>query len=426
MPYAAGTSEPNMRFLHSADIHLDSPMRGLARFEGAPAEQLRGATRRAFERLVELAIDKEVAFVVLAGDLYDGDRDDFNTAIFLQRQLRALCDAGIPAVIALGNHDAASEITKRLRLPDRVHLLPHDHPDTVVLEDAGVALHGQSYATRAVVDDLSLGYPSPVPDLLNVGVLHTSLDGRPGHDRYAPCTLDGLVARGYAYWALGHVHRREELERDGVWAVFPGNLQGRDVGESGPKGATLVTYEDEAVTSLEHRDLAPVRWDRLALDVSGAPSPDEAIGAVVAGLEALQAATDAELHAVRVILEAGPALAQAWLREPDRYEAQLRADATGDRETLWLERVELRANAGAVDGLATDTVDAVRTTIAELRSDATGRAELSAVLAPLRARLGAELAKVIDLGEPELGDAGVDQLLDDVEALILARLGGGP
>jgi len=194
-----------VKFLHAADIHLDSPLRGLERYEGAPVGEIRGATRRAFERLVDLAIEEEVAFVLLAGDLYDGDWKDYNTGLFFVSQMNRLREADIRAFVIAGNHDAASQITRVLRPPDNVKVFSTKRPETAVLEDLGVALHGQGFASVAVTEDLSAGYPAAVPHLFNIGLLHTSLDGREGHAAYAPCSVDGLRSRGYQFWALGHV-----------------------------------------------------------------------------------------------------------------------------------------------------------------------------------------------------------------------------
>ena len=416
-----------MRFLHSADVHLDSPMRGLARYEGAPVDRLRGATRRAFERLVEVAIAERVAFVVIAGDLYDGDRDDYQTAMFLQRQLRTLREADVPVVIAYGNHDAANEITRRLRLPEGTHVLPHDEVGSVPLEGADAVVHGRSYPTRAVYEDLSVAYPAPVAGALNVGVLHTAVDGRPGHDPYAPCTLEGLARRGYGYWALGHVHRREHHRRDGVHLVFPGNLQGRDVGETGPKGASLVGYDDGQVRSVTHLDLAPVRWARLEPDLRGVSGVDEAIERAVVALDRLQAGGDAELHAVRVVLHVEASVHHEWLRHPERFEAQLRADAAGSDERLWLERVELRPTDREREAVPGEALAAVSDAVAALRSgaDAEGRAGIARLLAGLRARFGPELGEAISLGAELLDEASLDDLLEEAEALLLAELGEG-
>ena len=225
----------DFRFLHAADIHLDSPMRGLEADPDAPIKLVREASRAAFRNLIDTAINERVAFVLIAGDLYDGDWQDWRTGLFFVEQVSRLAAAGIPLIMVAGNHDAASVITRHLRLPEHVTLFPHDRGGRLLLEEYGVAVHGQSFATRAVTEDLSRNYPDPVPDLFNIGLLHTSLTGRPGHENYAPTTVDVLIAKGYDYWALGHVHAREIIHED-PWIVFPGNLQGRQVRESGPQG----------------------------------------------------------------------------------------------------------------------------------------------------------------------------------------------
>ncbi|MCB1796433.1 MAG: DNA repair exonuclease, partial [Candidatus Competibacteraceae bacterium] len=106
-----------MRFLHAADLHLDSPLRGLDRYEGAPVDEVRGATRRAFENLIAVARRERVDLVVIAGDLYDGDWPDYNTGLFFIKGVAQLAEEGIPVAIVRGNHDAASRLTKALRLP---------------------------------------------------------------------------------------------------------------------------------------------------------------------------------------------------------------------------------------------------------------------------------------------------------------------
>ncbi|HEX6862914.1 MAG TPA: DNA repair exonuclease, partial [Thermoanaerobaculia bacterium] len=189
------------KFLHAADVHLDSPLKGLERYEGAPADEIRGATRRAFDNLVDLAIEEEAAFLLLAGDLYDGDWKDYNTGLFFVSRMRRLEEAGIPVFLISGNHDAASQITRVLRPPGNVKVLATKRPETILLDGLEVAIHGQGFASQSVSEDLAAAYPDAVPQLFNVGLLHTSLDGRPGHASYAPCTLPGLRSKGYQYWA---------------------------------------------------------------------------------------------------------------------------------------------------------------------------------------------------------------------------------
>jgi DNA repair protein SbcD/Mre11 len=176
-----------MKALHAADIHLDSPLRGLSMYEDAPTAELRSATRRAFDGLVDLAIEDEVGLVLLAGDVFDGDWPHYATGAHFVRQMLRLQEAGIAVVAIAGNHDAESKLTKSLRLPGNVTMLSTRRPQTWTNEELGVAVHGQGYATPAVLEDLCRAYPAPVPGLINIGLLHTSADGRPGHERYAPC-----------------------------------------------------------------------------------------------------------------------------------------------------------------------------------------------------------------------------------------------
>lgn len=412
-----------LKILHCADVHLDSPLRGLSTTGDAPVGELRGATRNTFVNLVDLALAEDVAAVVIAGDLYDSDRDDFNTAIFLHKQYARLVESGIPIVVVHGNHDAASEITRRLRPPPGVHVLSHDRPETMALEDAGLAFHGQSYATRAVVANLSATYPDPFPGLANVGVLHTALDGRPGHDPYAPCTAAGLAAHGYAYWALGHVHRREVIDIDGVPVVFPGNVQGRHAREVGPKGATLVTFEGDRVVALEHRDLDVVRWLRVAVDVAGADTVDEVCARVTDEVRAATG-TEEKLCAVRVVLGGATPVADRLVAGLDSWETQVRADLAGASGKLWLEKVDLRTiRPGQAAASSGEAVAAVQAALARLAGDPGALAALARILDPLRTKLGAETTAFREIGVTELTAAGVEVLLGDVGALLMAELG---
>ena len=224
----------SFRFIHTADIHLDSPLKGLAGQEGSSADRIRTATREAFENLVGLALQEEVAFVIIAGDLYDGDWRDYQTGLFFVGQVGRLAAAGIPVFLLYGNHDAESQITRRLVLPENVKTFSARNPETFELEDLGVALHGQSFRQRDISDNLVPAYPEPIAGKFNIGVLHTGLGGMGGHANYAPCTLDDLVNKGYDYWALGHVHQATVLhERPHV--VFPAISRGATFARLAPR-----------------------------------------------------------------------------------------------------------------------------------------------------------------------------------------------
>ncbi|MCL4428164.1 MAG: DNA repair exonuclease [Deltaproteobacteria bacterium] len=248
-----------IKFIHAADIHLDSPLRGLENYEGAPVEEIRGATRKALVNLIDLALEEKVSFVIISGDMYDGDWKDYNTGLFLLRQLSKLTSNGMNVFIVKGNHDAESKITKDLKLPQGIKIFSSKQPETVSLESKGIAIHGQSFATPAVKEDLASNYPPAVKDMFNIGVLHTSVNGREGHENYAPCSIDTLKSKNYNYWALGHIHKKEILSEN-PWIVFPGNIQGRHIKETGFKGCMIVSIEEDSNVSVEFRNLYSLVW----------------------------------------------------------------------------------------------------------------------------------------------------------------------
>jgi len=329
------------RFLHAADIHLDSPLRGLSYKDQAPAEVLREASRKAFRALVERAIDEEVAFVLLAGDLLDGDWKDARTPIFLAQQIGRLERESIPVLAVLGNHDAGTQLARVAALPRNLHLFGSAHAETRTVEGAGepVVVHGQSYSRRKVTENLSLGYPARVPGAFNIGLLHTSLTGREGHETYAPCTPEDLATRGYDYWALGHVHAREVVSED-PWIVFPGCLQGRHPRETGPRSCTLVTVEHGQVAAVEAIELDAVRWEHIEVRLGSAEGEAEILETVRAAMAATLDQADGRPVALRVSLLGWPQGGRALLADPRALADQVRvlAAEVGD-DALWIERV---------------------------------------------------------------------------------------
>jgi DNA repair exonuclease SbcCD nuclease subunit len=326
-------------FLHAADLHLDSPLRGLERYAEAPVDAVRGATRRAFENLIQRARELRVAFVVLAGDVFDGDLRDFNSALWFAARLRELTTAGIRVYVLAGNHDADCKMTREIEWPSGVHAFATTAPETIVDEPTGTVLHGQGFAKAATTANLASGYPMATAGAFNVGVLHTALDGREGHDPYAPCAKDTLISKGYDYWALGHVHRREEIARD-PWIVFPGNLQARHARETGEKGATLVRVENGRITSVAHESFDVVRFARLRVDVSAAKRVAECVDGVGKALAQAKNDADGRLLAARVELMGATAAHGDLLGRRDTFLTECRdlANALGD---VWIEKLEM-------------------------------------------------------------------------------------
>ena len=337
----------SFRFLHAADLHIDSPLRGLE--AEAPAERIRTATRAAYVNLVELALRERVAFLVIAGDLFDGEWQDWRTGQFFAQETTRLTREGIRVVAIRGNHDAHSVISHRLALPDGARVLRADAPESVRLSEHDVCIHGQSFATREVTGNLATDYPRPMAGQFNIGLLHTAASGRPGHASYAPCSVEQLAAHDYHYGALGHIHTREVLWRD-PWIVFPGNTQGRHVNEPGAKGATLVTVRDGRVADAVHCDLDVVRWETVVVDIAGVADEEAMLSLVRARLAMALAAAPGRLLAARLVLQGACAAHPGLVRDLGATRDKLLAEAAGCAGTgeLWLESVRVRTS-GSLD-----------------------------------------------------------------------------
>lgn len=329
-----------IRFLHAADIHLDSPLKGLEAHDGAPVAEARGATRRALDNLIDLAVEERVDFLLIAGDLYDGDWKDYNTGLFFASRMGRLARAGVRVFLASGNHDAASQITRYLPLPENVTLLGTKRPQSIRLDDLGVVIHGQSYSTRTVSENLAAGFPPAVAGSVNIGLLHSSLSGRPGHEPYAPCTVDDLLAKGYDYWALGHVHQREIVAED-PWVVFPGNLQGRHIREEGAKGATLVTIVDGRVADVAPHELDVLRWAVCPVDLSACETVESVYEAVRLGLLRERDRAAGRTLAVRLVLTGACPVHHRLLEQSARWSQEFRGIAAGQGD-IWLEKVQFQ------------------------------------------------------------------------------------
>ena len=414
-----------MRFIHASDLHIDSPLRGLDRYDGAPVERLRTATRSALERLVDKAISERVDFVIFAGDIYDRDWQDFHTGLFFREQMVRLGRANIRVFIVQGNHDAQGVISKQLALPTNVTIFSSRSAQTVRIDELAVSIHGRSFPERAVDEDLVPSYPAPIPGFFNVGMLHTSLTGRVGHDTYAPTDLPTLIAKGYDYWALGHVHAREVVcEQPRI--VFPGNLQGRHANETGAKGCELVTVEAGRIDA-EFVALDVVRWSQVSLSLNGVDRLEGLSGVFRDVMEPLLIGATDRLHAVRVTLTGSTILHRIEANQPGTLAAAMHAAAQDVSEAeIWIEQVKLELSTPLDRVQAALRQDAVGELVRLVDSIAGDPAEL---MRRAQADLGDLLGSIpqeVAVGDvPRLEDVEeLRRLLMDAEATVLARLVG--
>ncbi|MDD7969844.1 metallophosphoesterase family protein [Roseinatronobacter alkalisoli] len=400
------------RFIHTADLHLDSPLRSLALRDPDLAGLIAGATRTALRNIIDLCLSEQVDALLISGDLYDGSQTSMKTARFLSAELARLNDAGIRAFIIRGNHDAESRITRELTLPPCVHLF-EGRPGVEMIDKGPlrIALHGLSFREPKAPESLLPKYRPPVADAINIGLMHTSLNGAPGHDPYAPCALSDLQASGFAYWALGHIHKRM-VHEGAACVVMPGIPQGRDIGEADGGTVTLVTVDDDGTLHLAERCVALASFCPVRVDVTGLDQWHDLLGAIRTGLEQTQRRAP---HLVaRLRLTGATPLAQRLLRDRDLALAEAQELARGLGQT-WVEKLVLDlGNKTSVSGelaqLAALIDDEFRQSDSFLAALDDMRATLQAALPP----------------EPALR-AGFDQLdpavIDEGLAQVLARLG---
>ncbi|ACB93819.1 metallophosphoesterase family protein [Beijerinckia indica] len=404
-------------FLHAADLHLGSPLIGLAAKDEDIARQFAAASRQAFSDLVAYAIEQHIAFVVIAGDIYDGEWKDSSIGLFFNRELSRLHRAGIEVVILKGNHDAASVVTKTITLPESVYVFPTNKASTFRLDDYRVALHGRSFPNREVNENYVEAYPEPVAGWFNIGVLHTSCDGRPPHARYAPCSLDDMRRHGYDYWALGHVHAHEIL-CDEPKIVFAGNLQGRSIRECGPKGAVRVDVEDQAIKTVTHIPFDQARFGKLTLDLGSVEEEADLLRLVETNLAPFVNEAGKRLLALRVECIGETSLHRALKADAQRLSDEVQAAAHRVSENVWLEKLAIATREPAsMTGMTAPSDLDLAGLFAACEKDPVLREDVEQLIKDVSRKLPRGCS---DQGETLMAE--IDALIEDARASTLGRV----
>ena len=419
------------RFVHAADLHLDSPLRSLALRDPALAELVGNATRRAFIAIVRLCLDEQVNALLLSGDLYDGEQTSMKTARFLADQIDLLHQAGIQVFIIRGNHDALSKITKELAFPDSVTIFGGRPSSIPIKRERGaqaVMIHGISFAQPHAPESLLGKFKPPVEGAVNIGLLHTSLGGAAGHDPYAPCDEAELHRMGFRYWALGHVHGRSAVEGEAT-IVMPGMPQGRDIGEAGAKSVTLATVHADGSITLEERHTSIAQFERVEVDLAAVEDWRDLASVVGTALGQTRDAVISEHLVARLRLTGTTPLAWRLRRDMDLLRTEIVRQAEGIGRT-WIDKVEVECQPQQVIPIATaaDPSEELRRLMAEVAEDDAYRAEIAAIADDLRGQLPQECRSIVG-NSPEafskiLADAARDGI-DEVLARLKVGAGAG-
>ena len=344
-------------FVHAADIHLDRSLPAL--LDGRTTHPFALSPRLAFTRLIDYVIESDAAFLVLAGDVYDGAWKDVSTGLFFHQQIGRLRPRGVPVYLLHGNHDAESAMPKTLVQPDNIHLFSARSPQSFEFEPLHIHLHGQSFAQADTRENLASAYPQPVTGCVNIGVLHTALAGSPPHSPYAPCTVEQLRGHGYDYWALGHVHQYKVLATD-PYIVFPGNLQALHIRELGARGAVSVPIEDGHLGTPEFVPLDVLRFHLLDLEVPAAVQTLAAlVGEVRKAIESACDGADGRHLAMRVVLRLDAATQPSLCRSKTMLRDEMAGVFAQFEDQVTLDGTEFHVRPPTVATAPGDAHDAI-------------------------------------------------------------------
>jgi DNA repair exonuclease SbcCD nuclease subunit len=390
--------------------------------DAALADLISTATRQAFARIIDLCLDEQVDALVLAGDLYDGSQTSMKTARFLSDQIGRLHEAGIRVFIIRGNHDALSKITSELVFPDSVKVY-RGHAEAIPVHrsasETPVHVHGLSFAQPHAPESLLPKYRPAMEGVINIGILHTSLGGAPGHDRYSPCSVADLKATGFNYWALGHIHTRSvDIGPGGCTIVMPGIPQGRDIGEAGAKSVTIVTINEDGSVTTEERFTGIAQFERISIDVSGVADWSD----VVRGLAEARRAVTAEQLIARIRLTGQTPLSWQIRRDHDLLKAEL-DKASETLGACWVERLDVTCRAPEDKTAPTENpLQELRRLVDTLVIGTPAfQAEIAAIADELIGQLPPECRRTFGNDEATLG-ATIARLVDEGVDDVLARL----
>lgn len=261
-----------VRFIHGADIHLDSPMIGLQSLPENIFKRLQESTFKAFSNLIDLAITNQVDFIILAGDLFDNENRSIRAQVFLRKEMERLGKEDIDVFLIHGNHDHLSGNWTEIKWPSNVHVFGEqvEVKFTQTKEDSTVHLYGFSYPERHVLEKKINDYHRKIGADFHIGILHGNAEGNQDHGNYAPFQIKDLLEKEFHYWALGHIHKRALLHSEPP-IIYPGNTQGRHRKETGVKGCYLVNLS-ESGSELLFLETSDIVWKEVTIDASNCPS----------------------------------------------------------------------------------------------------------------------------------------------------------
>jgi DNA repair exonuclease SbcCD nuclease subunit len=416
-------------FIHTADLHLDSPFKGISEVSEEISLELADATFKSFNRIIDLCIEKQVDFILIAGDIYDGADRSLRAQLRFRDGLKRLSDAGIKAYIVHGNHDPLDGWSANLEWPENVHIFNGKSVEEVSFEKDGeeiAQIYGISFHNREMKANLTNKFPTisqTKKALFTIGMLHCNVGTNTGHEPYAPCTLHDLITRNFDYWALGHVHKKAIVNDDNPLVIYPGNPQGLHPKETGARGCFLVNVDESGEPTAEFIEVDSIRWFVEALSIDSLCTEQELISQIHNCIEKIWKEAEGRSSVCRIILTGRSVLHSSIARKGvlDDILKDIREDEEGGKQFVWIESIEDNTNPEIDRKSLLEREDFIGDLVKlfeEFSHDETKIAELRESLEPLFTSPGGrKLLETID-------DEHFLDLIKKAEALCLDQLMG--
>ncbi len=393
---------------------MDSPLKTLALRDENLRAQLQIASRQSFSRMVDYALDEGVQALLISGDLFDGNQRSAKTAAFLIAEFDRLASQDIEVFYIKGNHDAENPVTGGLSFPGNVHVFS-GHGGKQQLKDSNVWIHGVSFSGKHAPESLADKIPEAEPHAVNIAMLHTSLAGSPGHDVYAPCSVDELKQRGFDYWALGHIHKRQ-VHCEQPWIVMPGIPQGRDIGEHGAKSATVLSIANGVITTHE-LPTSSIEFVEMNIDIEAIETAELLRAKLRDDFDTLVQKLVSPKAVVRVRLCGQSALRWQLIRDQKQW-YEIISRYAADTGRLWIEKFKLDLDDGPKTAVEASAVVELEAMMNDIRGDEwfkeQATIEIDAVLGHLPAaqrKLLLESESALDSLAEQLGSEGAEYLI---------------
>lgn len=417
--------QDSFTFIHTGDLHLDSPFRGMSDINNELSKKLVESTFKAYNKIIDTCIKRNVDFLLIAGDVYDSSDKSISAQLRFIKGLKRLSDAGIQSYIVHGNHDPLNGWSAMLDWPENVHIMSGDEIETILFEKDGnvvASIIGTSYATAHIKTNLAQKYPkNERNEAFTIGLLHCTVGSGTGHDPYAPCTMNDLKDLNYDYWALGHIHMPSVINENNPAIVYSGNPQGRHVGELGPRGCYLVTVDSKNQHSMEFIETDSIRWFIKDIPIEDMETEADLLQSIQECTDAINDEADGRSVICRYILTGRGALHRSFMREGmlDDILQLLREELTFNSQFVWIERLvndtRLPINRDVLQG-RNDFVGDIVNIVDEIYKDENTLMDLKTSLKPLFASPnGRKILKEIEY--PELRE-----LIQRAESLLLDQL----